>query len=74
MVGNLAQVLTGIAALKKGEMNAVKNAVKERLAELKKNTIPPRVLLRKKRSDLLRVIQRRVYINKGIWRNCLSLR
>ena len=29
MVGNLAQVLTGIAALKKGEMNAVKNAVKE---------------------------------------------
>ena len=74
MVGNLAQVLTGIAALKKGEMNAVKNAVKERLAELKKNTIPPRVLLRKKRSDLLRVIQRRVYINRGIWRNCLSLR
>jgi hypothetical protein len=45
MAVNLAQVLVGVAALKnKGELNAVKYAVKERLSELKKDTTPHRLL------------------------------
>jgi hypothetical protein len=44
MAVNLAQVLVGVASFERGELNAVKVAVKERLAVLRQNTTPHRLL------------------------------
>jgi hypothetical protein len=44
MAVNLAQVLVGVASFQRGELNAVKVAVKERLAVLRQNTTPHRLL------------------------------
>ena len=38
----LARVLDGITTLKRGELDAVMDAVKERRKELKKKVVPPR--------------------------------
>ena len=40
----LARILDGIATLKRGELDAVKNAVKERREVLKQQVVPPRFL------------------------------
>ena len=44
MAVNLAQVLVGVASFERGELNAVKVAVKERLVVLRQNTTPHRLL------------------------------
>ena len=48
----LARILDGITTLKRGELDAVRDAVKERRNVLKRNIAPPRVLTQEEKDAL----------------------
>ena len=50
----LARILDGIPTLKRGELDAVRDTVKERRNVLKKNVVPPRVLTYEDKDTLAR--------------------